>query len=129
MIEHFPLCKKAGLSILNYTICAGVGRWIQASDVESLLANAPVVVSQAPDVKAANIGWYREREHLHDKYNFSARLLLIEPIKRDSAESVLRDLVAYENKISNDIYGKPNTEYGALMERARKLLDAGKERK
>lgn len=102
-MSKYPLCDRAGLQIWAHG-------FIQAEDVERLLANAPVVYG------------YRNYNSYHaggpgPDDTRTARLLMIEPIHQDSAESLLRELT--------DWFGKPeaNIKLSTLIDRAKRLLE------
>jgi hypothetical protein len=63
--------------------------------------------------------WCTKEEKQIDTHQ--ARLIMIEPIKKDSAESLLSEIVKYDSQIK--ITGIDIYEWRALLERASKLLN------
>lgn len=122
-MSDFKLCKKAGLTFMRshwagHAEGDGFQYVVSASDVEKLLRDAPVV--------ASNYGqhtWVREDKDDPEEFNniieqgyetsVTARLLMIEPIVKDTAESLLREML--------EGYDKNETPC-SVYERARKLL-------
>lgn len=120
--DKYTLCKKAGLRLRQPHImpkCDSV--WaINAEDVEAFLAKAPVVGcyllkesnltdEHGPGWVAAETSTRFNRPHTH-----TARLVMIEPLQRDTAESLLRELA---NWAGQDGYPFE------LQKRAKKLLE------
>lgn len=95
--------------------------WYRADITERVLAQAPVV-SACHVVGPPNM-WH-EQPGTADTH--TARLLCVEPIVRDSAESLLRELVSKREKIERITY-KPdaydNKSVFDILDRARKLLE------
>lgn len=104
-MSDYLLCKKAGLKITKqatyrYSPMAERGDGpeysgdidvIQAKDVEAFLANAPAV-----DVYAWPYGdktYWRTPNLSDNEGTHQARLVMIEPIVKDTAESLLRELI------------------------------------
>jgi hypothetical protein len=88
-MTEFKLCKAAGLNV-RYDLT------IFASEVEALLANAPVVYcTQNGDSLKDNIQTWQDSAFTlySSKATHTARLILIEPIKKDTAKSLLRELL------------------------------------
>src|SRR5271165_2014901 len=104
----YPLCKQAGLQICLWNLCD----YVKAADVEALLANAPVVESYGERNE-----WYANGCHRFSDNTHTARLLLIEPIVNDTAESLLRALL----KEYEDV-GEYSERAKELRDRARKLV-------
>lgn len=71
-------------------------------------------------------GWcgHSWQENLHDAGNrtHTALLINIEPIEQDSAEKVLRDLIAIDDKFLMGHIPPSNIELPAIIDRARKLV-------
>lgn len=97
-MSTFPLCESAGLSIRNDVAwCDKQGYLfnfdaVPARAVEALLRSAPVVYGH-PEL--TNNAW-TERKGGIDTH--SARVLLVEEIRRDSAESLLYELMENANE-------------------------------
>jgi hypothetical protein len=84
-VSEFKLCESAGLKINSVSYAGSTPLpIIEAAEVESLLANAPVVYGRK---NAADIWVVGERKDHGDTHQL--RLLLIEPIKRESEEITL----------------------------------------
>ncbi len=98
-MTDYPNCRAAGLSVREtYESCSTYlkAQVISAADVERLLADAPVVYGQIKNIDgglskdkywcATQIGNCGETH--------TAKLLCIQPIVRDTAESLLREALA-----------------------------------
>lgn len=92
-MSKFPLCKAAGLNIKSDVIYRGechhnpdIFDAIYASSVEALLVSATVVYG------GESIIW-TQRQSCLTQDTHSARLLLIQPIVKDTTESLLRELI------------------------------------
>lgn len=107
---NFPLLRAAGLRV-EYTDAhlAPPTAVVRAADVERLLEQAPVVRNAERMKDEWSIQSHPEDTH-------TARLVLVTPIVRDTAESLLRELMDIFNKAGHDGYAVE------LLERARKLL-------
>lgn len=96
-MSRFPLCEKAFPLMKCYEPNAGRGEpfyYYRAADLEAKLASAPVVYVE----NHANFGWSGQEKNdsgdwIGTEATHSARLLLVEPIAKDTAESLLRELV------------------------------------
>lgn len=115
---QFPLTRKAGLMPKSEAMVHACLRChdplIRLADVEKLLANAPVVnAHKLPDMPFG--GWTQEK--FGDTH--TARLVLIEPIVRDTAESLLREMIADHEALLRADAGRKEWP---LITRARKLL-------
>ncbi len=111
--ELYPLCKAAGLSV--YPGGAGMNVYCFAADVEALLSAAPVVYGWT-NAEINKQFWSNEPNTEGSSYpnSHTARLVCIEPIVRDTAESLLKELVdCTDNKKA----------YCGLVDRARQLLN------
>jgi hypothetical protein len=110
MSDKYPLCRKAGL---------GVRIWnaphVLADDVERLLESAPVVYGLRNRDR-----WDFSEINTDSIDTHSARLLLIEPIVRDTAESLLRELIRTAE--SGDLE-EQCARIGHVVTRARRLLE------
>lgn len=114
--SQFPLSRAAGLGIWydaewTHDGKGFVAHMIEADQVEKMLAEAPVVYGHGKS-------WIEGGPN-HDPVisTHSAKLVCIEPIKRDTAESLLRELV--ESDEQEGRYGNRHQE--ALL-RAKRLL-------
>ncbi len=126
--EQYPLVKAAGLKIVNKTWQAhyGVGSatfcgdYVSADDLEAFFAAAPVV-EVIENCKIQGKQFYRTKD-LNDAEGdgFSARLILIEPIRTETAEDLLREFVA----IRTDNLPTGN-RLELLAEKAKRLLERG----
>lgn len=126
-MSKFPLCERAGLTIGYFTSGQRGETYaatpaIHAGAVEALLEKAPVVQAKrfcknsALTLGGQFSAWSHEFEIAQDSTH-TARLIMIEPIQRDTAESLLRELMASYEKVS---WGQRNDE---LIERAKRLLE------
>jgi hypothetical protein len=93
--EKYELCLKAGLSVRSRQLNQDDDTWsapyVLAADVERLLESAPVVhglIEERSMGLALRSNLDRGPIDTH-----TARLLLIEPIVRDTPESLLRELI------------------------------------
>jgi hypothetical protein len=126
--EQFPKCKELGLEVRraeeiwptithveypNGTKLACPESMVRAADVEALLEKG-VRVYGTPDIPAVAWG---AKPHMLDTH--TALLINVRPIVKDTAEGLLRELVALDDKplatISADCYSK-------IIERAKRLL-------
>ena len=87
-----------------------------------LLSQAPVVVSLDPNDR--KMGWYNEREHMRDKYTHTARLIGVKEIKKDTAESLLKEIIEQlDMRLKDCGGGEYRFATSDALERARKLLE------
>lgn len=119
-IDKYPLIKALGLELhILERIFTGAAvdiRAVKAEDLEVVLAKAPTVYTPSPDLG----GWTRTK-CTGDSH--AARLLCVQPIVRDTAESLLREfceLIEYVNGRPPHNLGPTNQR---LYDRARKLLE------
>lgn len=109
-MDKFKLCESAGLTLEYGNVGFTFKHVIPASEVEALLANAPMVYGSTDMTRAgmwANTVWPPDTH--------TARLVCISPIVRDTAEGLLRELVGAEN--ASAIHA------ARIIERSRKLLE------
>lgn len=98
----YPLCARAGLKVTEGHSFAraldaislvydpqGPFAWIAAADVEKLLEGAPVVRARLYDNEV--FGEWFDRAHEQDTH--TARLVMIEPIVKDTPEMLLREYI------------------------------------
>ncbi len=112
-MSEFPLCKKLGLDIFNARDPLPF-HLLNAQDVELLLEKAPMVFADI-EPQTAPI-WLKNS--VGEESRYSARLLMIEPIQKDTAEHLLHQLIlASENTLVSD----PNI--WNIIKRAKILLD------
>lgn len=114
-MNKFPLCERAGLKI--YHEGGEVGSVVYADDVEALLEKAPVVTGL--NDTSSNNSWWTNTDAALCNHTSSARLIMIEHIQKDTAESLLREFAAYTDwqYVSGD---KPSLVN--LQKRAKALL-------
>lgn len=119
----YKLCKRAGLEIQEHRVIVGFSRgeygleeadFVRAADIEKLLEGAPVVRARLYDNEV--FGEWFDKAHEQDTH--TARLLLIEPIVKDTAEGLLSELLRYRSNISTC------RDLDAILDRARRLLEA-----
>lgn len=114
----YPLCARAGLKVQHVevrTIGAHIPEdVIRAADVEKWLEGAPVVNAYNND----KVYWSTNND---DGDTHTARLVMIEPIVKDTAESLLREIVQDHEALCR-FQGK-ESEW-ELYKRARRLLEA-----
>lgn len=137
--EKYPLCKRAGLSIsleeryqsglfTDGTLPSMRGQifgLINAKDVEAFLEKAPVVYGywEGKNSEDNPTGWYHEnyKESCGEEWiEHQARLILIEPISKDTTDSLLRELVKGYKDCGTKQDG--NEFVNEIVERARKIL-------
>ena len=118
MQDKYKLCKRAGLNITKrtdvYPAHTDIVDVIRAAEVEKLLEGAPVVRARLYDNEV--FGEWFDKAHEQDTH--TARLLLIEPIVKDTAEGLLSELLRYRSNISTC------RDLDAILDRARRLLEA-----
>lgn len=116
MNDSFPLCRAAGLRI---QIGGGAGDHFKAGDVENLLASALVVYNN--HILTMKDVWCDEpqRTGTRGKTTHTARLLMVQPIVRDTAESLLAAVCSV--LASHHAY-----QVEDLVARARRLLEESK---
>lgn len=116
--SKYPLCEKAGLGITQIpsnSVAAVNKPFVWAEEVERLLASAPVVTGHN---NSPNSSWWAATDVELCKHSHQARLLLIEPIKQDTAESLLRELIrCWEMSTNGNI-----VDTYKVIDRARKLV-------
>jgi len=83
----YPLCARAGLKLIER--CLGGGTHIRAADVEKMLEGAPVVRARMYDNEV--FGEWFDKAHEQDTH--TARLVMIEPIVKDTPEMLLREYI------------------------------------
>ena len=120
MSNEFPLVKRLGLEVVRSQITKEPDLWtvpyVSAQALESLLAQAPVVSIE----QHKNFGWTgaeKDDGELFDSCTHTALLLGIQPIIKDTAESLLRELVSYCEEIG---FAQRKDE---LYKRAKALLE------
>lgn len=120
MQDKYKLCKRAGLNITKrtdvYPAHTDIVDVIRAADVEKLLAGAPVVRARLYDNEV--FGEWFDKAHEQDTH--TARLLLIEPIVKDTAESLLKELI--EADMTPPANEFPKKLYD-ILERAKRILE------
>jgi hypothetical protein len=102
--KDYKLSRAAGLHVFD----SGSAICIPAADVEKLLASAPKLTLR---YDAGATPQWESVQPAFAEATHTARLLLIEPLKQDSAEDLLREFL--------DLYPED-----VLHKRARKLLAA-----
>jgi hypothetical protein len=119
--KKYELCLKAGLSVRSRQLNQDDDTWsapyVLAADVERLLESAPVVHGLIEDndwICFSEPGPRADDTH-------TARLLLIEPIVRDTPESLLRELIRAAR--SGDLE-EQCARIGRVVTRARRLLES-----
>ena len=130
-MSNFPLCKRVGIEIYPHAKQWENTDWVMAKHVEEMLAKAPVVYAEEYNVvnvkeQYEKMGtWFHNKEAGIDEPNYrppthTARLVMIEPIQKDSAESLLREFV----QIKSDNLPTAN-RLEVLLERAKALFSKG----
>ncbi len=112
---RYPLIALLGIAVPEIN---GDG-YIFAADLERVLESAPVVKSYPQAMEVNN--WFG---HDSSGYTHTARLLCVQPIVKDTAESLLRELATYEAKLTEKGFFCSDT-ISDLANRARKLLERG----
>lgn len=123
-MTKYPLCDRAGFKIW---LDKNLDQVIYVRDVEKFLEGATVVYGR-PNVDPKDgfmYGWSDCRvldgneEYYPDTH--TARLVMIEPIQKDTAEGLLREFVSWSagDGQCNSKPGFPN-----LVARAKKLLES-----
>ncbi len=122
MKTKFPLCRQLGLLISHYSSLGG--DVIDASQLESILAAAPVVHSNPEGSPAYDDDEMSDSKAWGKLTNYEThqgRVILIEPIVKDTAESILKDLVAYfENGLAPS--PKEFSRYEQTIKRAQNFI-------
>lgn len=114
----YPLCARAGIAIIKQHGFYSPDKpfeFIEAADVEKLLEGAPVVYCRDTGGGTAWRPCGKEREDLVDPTH-TARLVMIEPIVKDSAERLLSEMI--EKVESGDAFF-----YGDFVKRAKAILE------
>lgn len=88
-IDNFPLCRRAGLRTVTYVYHESYKDFVFAKDIEEFLSKAPVVYRNDADDEDEQMWTYQQIE----VDSHQARLVMIEPIQKDTAESLLRELL------------------------------------
>lgn len=116
---NYPLCKALGVQIKRYFVESdgdriGESPWyVPAKDLEAALNKAPVVTTYAYEEKGI---WYAKPSSnpLH-----TARLVCVAPIVKDTAESLLRELIKTTTKAGD--LDEISAELHDILRRARLL--------
>lgn len=113
--DKFPLCKQLGVQVFGLS-----NPIIYAADVERMLAQAPVVYGRFINDYQADAFSADEYQGLDPREvdTHTARLLCIQEIRQDTAESLLRELVRAADRFPENV---PHGQR-AWLDRARKLL-------
>jgi hypothetical protein len=112
-MSKYPLTESLGVA--SYQMDGH--RYVRAADLERILEQAPVVHRYGEPADDDYLWWPKEREHC-EIARYAARLVCVQPIVKDTAESLLREFV-------DAFMSMPNFKPGPLMDRARKLLGEG----
>jgi hypothetical protein len=120
-MTKFPLCEAAGLSVLrNIWNDTGPRMIVSADELEAALAEAPVVYGRSGDAKE-----WGKQPHRDELDVYTGRLICIQPIVRDTAESLLRELAEaeaeYRRCYQTTHDGSAST--GMAWDRMRKVAD------
>lgn len=94
-MSDFKLCKQAGLHISEHSKyghfvqgARATDCWIIASDVEAMLANAPVVYGW--DHRA---GYVFDGQKVDEDLHWQGKIVCRQPIAKDTHESLLREML------------------------------------
>lgn len=110
-MSKYPLIESLGLNLgpTLYTITKSNGEiergplYVLADDLEAALIKAPVVRSYS-DKGAWQATWPAPQFSEDDGCTHTARLICIQPIQKDTAESLLREIVTNaSNYTKNDV--------------------------
>lgn len=136
--EQFPLTRQLGLEVheqMRQGRREAVCHNVRAADLEKLLEAAPVVYSKrSPAIGSPYSTMWTSYENNKGALSFAplgetARLVGIQPIKKDTAESLLRELVKAEAEAPRFKTHNPEDAHKFprqvidIVERARKLLE------
>lgn len=135
-MSKFPLCKKLGIEVHRWETFFSSSQglmyerkefksgfstsdWIKAADLELILEQAPVVKAgiETATKKDQKAGWLCDQTGTHSVYTYTARLLMIEPIQRDTAADMLNIACAVFDVIP---LGKQAEQF---IEQVKRLLD------
>lgn len=93
-MTDYPLIKKLGLEVIPLDYPKGGYGWthgVAADDLERVLREAPIKYGRID----GDFGWRDKEDYAGEhKKTHTARLLLVEPIQKDTADSVLKELVS-----------------------------------
>lgn len=121
-MTNFPLCKAAGLKlwkISGVTSTDGEASVVCASEVEALLANAPVFSGLYNGTKPGQFEMHTEE---YKWATHRCRAVLIEPLVQEPEEiKLLRELSEAHEAVYSDKCERVAT-YGKILERAKALL-------
>lgn len=120
---QYPLCEALGVQLrtmsgefLNVPEAKGLTEVVLAADLERIIKAAPVVYGALPGTG----NWGVKRDAKDDTH--TARLLCVQPIVCDTAESLLAELVALRTDHGQCAYSRNSCD--DIVARARKLLGA-----
>lgn len=120
-MSKFPLIEKLGVRVNAYENQPGVYSYeVNAEELERVLERAPVVFGRLV-TSARGMSWLDlpiEKIHQPTTITHTARLLMIEPIQKDTAEGLLRE---FTNQVDKD-FGM-SSPWQSLYERAKRLLE------
>jgi len=119
---------------MKYTLCARAGLWVERIKSGAMLTSYPPQVKYIDAIRAADVEKLLEgalKVYRNSVTNWSeihadfdtetARLIMIEPIVKDTAESLLRELV--EADMTPPANEFPKKLYD-ILERAKRILEA-----
>ena len=126
-MTDFKLCREAGLNVLH--AYSPSDAYIRAADVEALLAQAPVAYGIKTREGNYCFDSQADRKEL-PAYDLQCRLIMVTPIVRDTAESLLREMIKNHDRHLSEMehFGGASPVQDELFERARALLEKGEQK-
>lgn len=124
----YPLCEALGVQLrtmsgefLNVPEAKGLTEVVLAADLERIIKAAPVVYGAERVRGEMNREWLAPLTERNPPIGstHTARLLCVQPIVRDTAESLLREIIADHEALLRVC---PDRAEWPLVTRARKLL-------
>lgn len=120
--SKYPLCEAAGLEVVPKKKIDELllpQDYVRASEVERMLSEAPVVYGFDAHQGSDKRAWLFDERKNEDFQTHTARLVCIQPVQRDTAESLLRELIELQEC---DHLSLPS-DYISLKNRAKALLE------
>jgi len=118
-VTDYPLVKAIGLRIIpGLNPC--LNPYVEANDLERALEKAPVVTFREKPLPADETCGFVTMYNMGDDLSkWRARLIGLEPIKKETAEDLLREIV------NDGILQSRGAWYCEWLDRARRILSGG----
>lgn len=115
----YPMIERLGLEINTNNQFVNYTQVVKASDLEQLLARAPVV-------NLVKMSEFVYEASALAEYTHNCLAVGIQPIRKDTAEQILKDFVSACEKIECKPNEYSRLDLSKLYDRARKLIEGEK---